>query len=154
MPEQLYEVVLRILQNTMLFEMAYERKRAMELIPPIASQLAQKMVLVHHAVSSNNIPHWITTTNGHMSEIHNMTFLKGHKRLPMDQLHTAIWDEPLGEYRDYLRKHTTMSKNKSETVLTPPTKEDYFKIKEKYSRMVDHMVNNQEAPTYHDLFDA
>lgn len=123
-------------------------KRAMELIPPVALQLARKMVLVHHAEGSKDLPHWITSTNGHLADIHNNTFLKGHKRLSDRDMRESIWEEPLGEYSDYLRIHKNVSRDKSETELTPPSISDYSQIKQKYASILSHMSSPVDSPTY------
>ena len=68
--DPLYEVVVKILTSTSLFEMAYERKVALEAIYSHATQLVKIMVMVHHAVDSRDLPHWKTTINSHIREIH------------------------------------------------------------------------------------
>ena len=139
--------------KNLLLEMAYERKRSMELIPPIASRLASKLVLLHHAhESSRDIQHWKTTTNGHLREIHSMTFFKKGGRIKHSDLHQLVVDEPFGEYDDYLRHYNYVKSEKSETELSPPSYEDYTAIKDKLHNVVSiAMAQKHDSPKYQEL---
>ncbi len=151
--DPLYKAAVKILTNTYLFEMAYERKDAINKLAPHVSQLARKMVMVHHAVDSRDLPHWKTTLNAHLLEIHDLTFLKGKKRLSDSDLREQVFEGPIGEYSDYSRKHDWVKKTKSETKFSDKSEPDYEAIKRKYERLLVLLKKDKE-PKYEDLLDS
>lgn len=152
--DPLYEVAIKILTSSHLFEMAYERKSALSDIRAHAAQLARKMVMVHHTQDSRDLPHWKTTLNAHIREIHKLTFLKGKKRMSESDIHENVFDGPFGEYNDYVLHHDDVVSDKSDTNFSPHSEKDYTEIKNKYSRLVDMLHKNPLSPKYTDLFDA
>ena len=136
-----------------LLEMAFERKRAMQLIPSIASMLTRKLVLLHHASeTSRDIPHWKTTTNGHLKEIHDLTFLKKGSRISHSDLTQLLVDEPFGEFDDYLRHYNYVKFDKSDTEFSPPSRDDYAKIKRRLFNIVDvTLAQKHDSPKYDDI---
>ncbi len=151
--DPLYEFAVKILTSTSLFEMAYERKVALEAIYSHATQLVKIMVMVHHAVDSRDLPHWKTTINSHIREIHELTYLKGKKRLSDSDLREQVFEGPMGEYTDYSRKHDWVKDVKRETNFSYKSEPDYEAIKRKYERLLV-LLKKDTAPKYDDLIDS
>ncbi len=151
--DPLYEFAVKILTSTSLFEMAYERKVALEAIYSHATQLVKIMVMVHHAVDSRDLPHWKTTINSHIREIHELTYLKGKKRLSDSDLREQVFEGPMGEYTDYSRKHDWVKDVKRETNFSYKSEPDYEAIKRKYERLLV-LLKKDTAPKYDDLLDS
>ncbi len=152
--DPLYEVVVKILTSTSLFEMAYERKVALEAIYSHATQLVKIMVMVHHAVDSRDLPHWKTTINSHIREIHELTYLKGKKRMSASDIREHVLEGPFGEYNDYRLTHHDVSESKSGTMFSPHTEDDYAAIRRKYDRLIPLLLKNDIPPKYDDLLDS
>jgi hypothetical protein len=151
LPKSLVEYVTNFLQNSKLFEEAYERKRAMELIPSHATQLAQKLVMLHHMpVDCSHKSHWEQTTNTHIKNIVNLTRLKGNKRLQSNDIDKTVFDEPIGEYEDYLFHHKNVVSEKSDIKFSEPSQNDYTQIKNKYSKLISN-INAGEVPKVRDI---
>lgn len=152
--DPLYEVAIKILSSSHLFEMAYDRRDAINKIGAHASELAKKLVLVHHAVNARDLPHWKTSVNAHIREVHDLTFLRDKKRLKMDDIHNNVFESPMGEYDDYLRRYDWATNAKKETTFSPATPEDYAAIKRKYDRLLPLLLSKTTPPTHDDLLDS
>lgn len=152
--DPLYEVAIKILSSSHLFEMAHQRKDAIAKMQVIASRLAEKMVMVHHAQDSRDLPHWKTTLNAHLIELHKLTFLAGKKRLPQSDITSHVFDAPFGDYNDYMLHHNGAGMKKNKTQFSPATPEDYDVIKRKYSRLLPVLAKSPLPQTYDSLLDS
>lgn len=147
--DPLYHAAVKVLSDTSLFEEAYNRRHAMIDITPHADQVALKLVMVQHAPTDcTHLPHWKTSTSGHLGNIFKKTFLRGG-RMKQDDIHTTVFEEPMGEYDDYLRRHAEVVASKKDIKFSPPTPEDYSAIKAKYAAAISHIISNTvHPPTY------
>ena len=118
----------------------------MELIPSHALQLAQKLVMLHHMPDGcTHEPHWKQTTNTHLVNIANLVRLKGNKLLSPKDVRCVVFDEPIGEYRDYLFHHENVKFVKKEMKFSAPSQLDYDAIKRKYDDII-FTINSGEIP--------
>jgi hypothetical protein len=147
LPQSLIETATKLLMETRLFEMAYERKKAIDLISSLDTQLADHMTMIEHSPESLNVPHWKTEVNAFLSKIHRSSKLKGNKILKKDDLHANLWDGPMGEQSDYHLTHTTITNIKPEESFTSPSNDSHAAIHRRYNRAFDYIQKNI-TPTY------
>ena len=144
LPKSLIETATQVLLDSRLFEQAYKRKRAMDLIPSTAIRLAHKMVMLHHMPSDcPHAPHWETSCNGHITELNRLTKLDGKKRLAAEDIHQTMFHEPIGTYEEYEDIHASVQKLKKDIKFSPATPEDYEAIKNKYAVLLKSLVANK-----------
>jgi hypothetical protein len=152
LPQALIDTATKLLMETRLFELAYARKDALNEVRSHAKNLAEKMVMVHHAVDSRDLSHWKTTTNEHISSLFDGTFLTKNKRLDKNDFTKIVFDQQLGEYDDYLRKHSRVKNLKKDTHFSDPSENDYIQITSKYKQLIDNIYKNKvDTPVYEEL---
>lgn len=88
------------LSDTELFEMAYQRKKAIEIITNYQRQIARHIIkYLYYDVSQETKKHWIAEIDGWLSIVDEIK-LKNKKRLSGDVYYKLLFDEPLGEITD------------------------------------------------------
>ena len=61
-------------------------------------------------------------------------------------------DEPFGEFDDYLRHYNYVKFDKSDTEFSPPSRDDYAKIKRRLFNIVDvTLAQKHDSPKYDDI---
>lgn len=86
--------------NTELFEMAYQRKKAIDIITNYQGQIATHLVKhLYYDVSIETKKHWEAEINAWLGTI-NRIKLKGNKRLNPEVYYKILFEEPLGELSD------------------------------------------------------
>lgn len=140
------EIIKDALQDVLLFEMSYARRRAAQQIAPQGLKLSKKVILVTHSINSRDLPHWLGTADGHISNIFKFTFLDGSKRLSASVLKELVWDGPLGTYEDYVRDHAAVARSKPETSLQPPSKQLYAQLQTMYMEILSAILSSKTLP--------
>jgi hypothetical protein len=72
--------------------------------------------------------------------------------LSKDDINEVVFDEPFGEYRNYLMHHSFVSTKKHAIEFSPPSEADYNQIKSKYEKLIPLLSSNDiVSPKYSDL---
>lgn len=94
------DIVVDWLNDTPLFEMAHQRKRAIEIVTNYQHQIASHIVkCLYYDVSPETKKHWMAEINAWLGKI-NAIKLKNGKKLSGDVYYNILFDEPLGEITD------------------------------------------------------
>ncbi len=88
------------LSDTELFEMAYQRKKAIEIVSSHQDQLATHLVKhLCYDVPVETKKHWEAEINAWLLKMHKLK-LKNGKKLSGDMYYELLFKEPLGERTD------------------------------------------------------
>jgi len=94
------EIIVDWLNETVLFEMAYQRKKVIEIISNHQQQIAIHLVkCLYYDVPSGMVDHWIAEINAWLGKINSLK-LKNGKKLSGDVYYALLFREPLGELSD------------------------------------------------------
>lgn len=86
--------------ETDLFEMAYQRKKAINIITGLQQPIARHVVkYLHYDASNETKNHWIAEINAWLYTIDEIK-LKNNKKLSPEVYYKLLFDEPLGELTD------------------------------------------------------
>lgn len=96
------DIVQDWLFDTPIFEMAHQRKRAIELVTNHQHQIAVHLIKhLHYDVSDETKNHWEAEINAWLGSIKGIK-LKNGKRLSGDVYYRILFTEPLGETTDII----------------------------------------------------
>lgn len=88
------------LSDTELFEMAYQRKKAIEIVSNYQRQIARHIIkYFYYDVPEETKKHWVVEIDAWLAIIDEVK-LKNKKRLSGDVHYKLLFDEPLGEITD------------------------------------------------------
>lgn len=94
------DLMIDWLSDTELFEMAYQRKKAIEIVSNYQRQIARHIIkYFYYDVSMETKKHWVAEIDGWLAIIDEVK-LKNKKRLSGDVYYKLLFDEPLGEITD------------------------------------------------------
>jgi hypothetical protein len=141
--------MFELIQDLLLFEMAYQRKKAREIIGGTVNELANHMILLQHCPGSQCENGWKEEVNAFLSTIDDSTYLKKkHARIKLSTLIDDVWDGPMGEYEDYLRRYNKLKIAKPKLTLTVPSEEAWLDIRKKYMKAFDLILKKKTTPAY------
>lgn len=141
--ETLIQACIRVIQDSMLTEEAFERKKALNDVSNHAFSLAEHMMLIQHCPYAQEQNHWKKEVNSFTAKIYKHSFLKKRARVPTSYLRETLWEEPLGEYDDYLRMHENLKDDKQTIAFKDPTPQDHAALKDRYSRLIDKLSDKK-----------
>lgn len=97
---RLREILLDAIINTKLFEMAYQRKIAIDKVRSRQDTIALHLVKLLMFSNNNVVPHWKTEVNSWISELNRIKLKPYNHRLYSDNFMQLLFDEPLGTSTD------------------------------------------------------
>lgn len=90
------DAVLDLLNDTLLFEMAYERKVAINKIRELQTEICVHLVKYFYFEYNRNSDHWLTEIDAWLSKINFIRLKPNGKKLSGDAYYNILFDEPLG----------------------------------------------------------
>lgn len=102
----LFELFIDHLFDVPLFEMAYERRKAIDVIRGVAPTLAIHLIK-YYAFDDVSKGHWASEINGYLSRIDNTTLKPNNKKLSGETIYKLLWDEPLNNGIGFITKNIT-----------------------------------------------
>ncbi len=136
-----------------LFEMAYQRKVALGMIYDLGLELAEHMIKLEHCAGAQCVPHWKTEIDGWFKKIYRcVNNVKTKKaQLQRSAIIEAVWEGPLGEYKDYLALYASvLEDDEAGLKFSEPSEEAWLSIKSKLMKAIDLMIQ-KKVPGYDKL---
>lgn len=94
---RLVEIISDWIAESSLFEMAHERKKALQQVRGLQFTLSEHLVKILHFNSPENLNHWISEVNGYLSLMDRIRVKGGKlKNLSPRDYQLILWEEPLG----------------------------------------------------------
>lgn len=104
------DIVLDWMLDTVLFEMAYQRKHAIRMLENLHPQIAKHLIKhLHYGVSNETKKHWEAELNAWLGTLNDLV-LKGNKRLSGDVYYEHLFTRPLGTLVDVEQRIRTIDK--------------------------------------------
>lgn len=91
------------LMETSLFEMAYERKKAINEVSALARQIKTHLVKLY-AFDDQAHDHWVMELDTFFSDIDDITLTPNNKKLSGDIYYQLLWDQPLNNGVGFITK--------------------------------------------------
>ena len=94
------EILVRSLMNTKLFEMAYERKQAINILVGIQDHIAEHLVKLFMYSGDRNVSHWKSEVDGALRRINRMRLKSSNDYLDKSTLFDYLFTQPVGTIDD------------------------------------------------------
>lgn len=97
---QIKELLINVLMNTELFEMAFSKRVAMDKARYLQNQIARHLAKIVMYSNSPHVPHWCDEVNAWLDDIQDNKLKGTNRPLQEKDLFNILLDEPLGTLDD------------------------------------------------------
>lgn len=94
--EEILNRTLDVVSSTKLFEMAYERRKALQHIRSIKGTLAIHTIKIMIFDAPDVLNHWLNEIQGYLTIINKIYIKPKTKKFSGDDYYELLWDEPFG----------------------------------------------------------
>jgi hypothetical protein len=101
---RLYEFFLDKIADTKLFEMAFERKVAIQKARNLQHQISRHIIKTVMYSKSQYVNHWCNEINGWLTDISDTTLKRTRRPLDSDTLMNILFEEPMASPSEVKRK--------------------------------------------------
>ena len=144
------EIFLDFLNETALFEMAFERKIAIQKARNLQNQIIRHIIKVNMYNNSEHVNHWCKEINGWLWDIQD-NWIKGtNKPLDRDTLFKILCSEPAGSINEVQHK---MNRNYREYPTLQIDEPDSSSIHKNIYTVIDLVCNDIADNNFKDIKD-
>lgn len=107
MQMKLKDLLIDSLNSTRLFEMAYERKKALQHISSLQRTVVVHFVKYFGLDSPQNKNHWLSELNAYFYDLNDLELKPNSRRLGKHDYMNILWEEPLGHGKQAITRIRT-----------------------------------------------
>lgn len=106
------EILVKSLMKTAIFEMAYERKHAINVLVNLQDHIAEHLVKACMYEFDNSVNHWQTEMNAALGRINRLKLKSSNGYLDKKTLFDYLFTQPLGTIDDVQNYMNDISRSK------------------------------------------